>query len=842
MMRSYRHVLLLGASALILGLPDLGVAPAAAQQAQTAQSPTLEEIVVTSRKREEKLLEVPLAITAFTEKDIEKAQLFDMRQIATLSPGLSFQNVGGNGAGGRFSPTFYFRGLFYSSPLPRQQTGAVFVDGMYVLGGVTSINTVDVERVEVIKGPQNVQFGRNTFGGAVNFITKNPGNEFKGSISGEASTRGSYDTTLSVEGPIVADKLAARLSATNHKKGAMYTATDGGKLGEEATKSVTGTLYFTPTDSLKIRLRGHYQQDDDGPATWGYLQGSVYGNNSCANYQISGKSLDGTTTQNFTVGLPYFCGHIPTLKQVGEQVISSNTTLASQFLARLGNPNGLVNAFVNNTLNDPLLAKAPKIDRVGMTRRIWRLTGQAEYELPMDIVFHLNLSWNRNDTNAIVDPDKTDLENEYTVNPALFQDWSAEARVESSQKQRFRWMLGGNFYRGWFDSNFNGDLIFQKPNSPLANGTVVQATGAVQNTPFNRDGERAKVYAAFGSVEYDLLENLTAIAELRYQKDVAKVAPSNPASQYATFKDWLPRGIVKYRPTPEWTVYASWSRGVLPGQFNSQYLTAAPAIQTVLQQVFPGIGPVLDSQKLDSYEIGSKQSAFDNRLQYTLAAYLMKWHNIAGSSAYTVNANPPTIPQAVVFTGLLLPGDATLKGVELESTFAITPKWDINLRAAYQTGTYDKLINPFISVLAGGLSRFDGKHLPRTPDWMGTIATSYRDNLSGDWDWFVRGEANYTGRMWDSEANIVRSDSYWRVNSRAGVERNGLLVELYVKNLLNDKHWDYAFRNASLSEPGPLPTILQANPPGSRTYTFYMGVIVQAPDKREFGIHARYEF
>src|SRR5262249_41902876 len=159
--------------------------------------------------------------------------------------------------------------MSYSVPLPAQQTGAVFVDGVYVLGGVTSVNTVDVERVEVIKGPQNAQYGRNTFGGAINFITRNPGNEFKGEVSAEYSNLKSSNISVSLEGPVIADKLTARVSLLDYTKGAEYTSSlDGGKLGEENTKSVTGTLYATPNDNLWVRLRAHYQQDDDGPPDW----------------------------------------------------------------------------------------------------------------------------------------------------------------------------------------------------------------------------------------------------------------------------------------------------------------------------------------------------------------------------------------------------------------------------------------------------------------------------------------------------------------------------------------------------------------------------------------------
>ena len=87
-------------------------------------------------------------------------------------------------------------------------------------------------------------------------------------------------------------------------------------------------------------------------------------------------------------------------------------------------------------------------------------------------------------------------------------------------------------------------------------------------------------------------------------------------------------------------------------------------------------------------------------------------------------------------------------------------------------------------------------------------------------------------------ANIVRTDAYFRANLHLGVERQDLRIELFAKNVFNDKHWDFAYRNASFAETGTLQKPL----PGTNTYTFANGVIVQAPDKREYGVRVNYKF
>ncbi len=798
-------------------------------QEQTAQVGGLEEIVVTSRKREEKLFDVPIAITAFNSADLEKAQIFDIGEVSKLSPGLSFQNVSGNTNPGRSNPSLFIRGMTTTaSGTSRQATSAVFVDGIFVLGGISSINTVDVERVEVIKGPQNAYYGRNTFAGAVNFITKNPGNEFKGEIRAEGTTHDSNELSLSVEGPLVEDVLSARLSVLQHEKGSMYTANDGGKLGEESTQSITGTLFATPNDQLSLRARVHYQEDEDGPASWAYLQGTKYGNNSCAGKTIAGADRNGVAG-NFAITQPYFCGSIPTLSQVGEQVVSSNTSLRSPFLASLGNPNGLINAFVNNSLNHPLLARAPKLDHLGMKREMLRLNGTAQYEFSNDITATLNAAYNQNDTLLMMDTDKTDLENVYAAAPALYEDYSAELRFQSPQSQSLRWMVGGNMYRGAFDADYSGAVTMQVRFTPVA----AQNTGPTSFVPFNANGERARVYAGFGSLEYDILDNLTLSGEIRYQTDRSKTLPSNATSAFAKFNDWLPRVILNYKPEENWTLYASWARGVLPGQFNSSYINATAAQKAYLDSVVSGISPVLESQRVDSYEIGSKQQFLNNKLQYTIAVYKMDWSNLPSTSTIAIPGTTTPLTVSVY-------GDAKLKGLEFESTALITPEWDVSFRANWQQGKYTNYTQGLVATgLVVGLFGYNGKKLPRVPEYSGSVSTGYRTVLSGDWDWFVRGDAAYTGKSWDSEANIVQTNDYIRVNARVGVESKDLMIELFAKNLFNDKNWDYAFRNASFGEAGSL-QILQPGTTG--TYQYASGLIVQAPDKREIGLRARYKF
>jgi iron complex outermembrane receptor protein len=200
-----------------VALTIAGAFPGAQILAQ--ESATLEEVIVTARKREENLQEIPIAITAVSAADILEGDVTGLEDIAALAPGFYFFNQGGSQPG-RYNTQLRFRGLNQAQFSPSFETGALFVDGVYVLNGGTSLSLMDIERVEVIKGPQAAYFGRNTFGGAVNFITRDPSmDEFSGELSVSGTDRSRFDVSGIVEGPIIQDSLAGSLS---FQRGTIY--------------------------------------------------------------------------------------------------------------------------------------------------------------------------------------------------------------------------------------------------------------------------------------------------------------------------------------------------------------------------------------------------------------------------------------------------------------------------------------------------------------------------------------------------------------------------------------------------------------------------------------------
>ena len=158
-------------AASIMALMALPVA-----QSALAQEMSLEEIVVTARKREENIYEVPVSVSAFSQDQLERAGIGDFHELSKLVPGLDFHGV--TATAGRVNPQIRFRGMNQQIITPSTQVGALFWDGSYIAAGGGFLPITDVERVEVIKGPQTAYFGRNTFSGAVNYIPRLPGDEW----------------------------------------------------------------------------------------------------------------------------------------------------------------------------------------------------------------------------------------------------------------------------------------------------------------------------------------------------------------------------------------------------------------------------------------------------------------------------------------------------------------------------------------------------------------------------------------------------------------------------------------------------------------------------------------
>ena len=161
------------------------------------QSVSLEEVVVTARKRDESLLDIPLTVSAFNAEEIERAGYSTISDLIAAVPGVTYESFEAEGRGDSAS----FRGVATNTGDPTLQNSSKFIDGVYVSGSLYTTLLGDIERVEVAKGPQSALFGRATFSGAINYITKKPTNELEGNIRASLAEEDEYEFSASVSGP-----------------------------------------------------------------------------------------------------------------------------------------------------------------------------------------------------------------------------------------------------------------------------------------------------------------------------------------------------------------------------------------------------------------------------------------------------------------------------------------------------------------------------------------------------------------------------------------------------------------------------------------------------------------
>ncbi len=384
-MRVERILAVLGATFAIGGSQA-----ALAQEPGADSSVVLEEITVTARKREESLQEVPLTITAFSGKALEKLGISNVFDLAALTPGLTYENTGW-----RNGDKATIRGLTVPGQLPSQQKTSVFVDGIYVAGAYSSQSLANLERVEVLKGPQSAFFGRSTFAGAINYVTRDPGDTLAGKLMVSAASLGQTEASATVGGPLRGDAILGQLNAYYYNfdgPSEWRNSPDGQRSGSANTHAVSGKLIFAGMENLRIEARTAYNQDDDGH----FVAGPV---------ALSARN------------------------------------------GRFIKPNGQIAFYPVGEISAgplPLDFNLSDLTNPGIDRHIWRNSLEATTEVAgQDLV--LLAAYNKESNKLQQDTDFSNLPARLQLTDTTTTDTSFEARLSSRGEGRFRYLLGAYY-------------------------------------------------------------------------------------------------------------------------------------------------------------------------------------------------------------------------------------------------------------------------------------------------------------------------------------------------------------------------------------------------------------
>ena len=772
----------------------------------------IEEVVVTSRKTEENLQDIPLSVAAFDSSTIEKLGLSSTADIVGLIPGVQFDQAF-SAADTRIS----IRGINSS----RGRTSvAILVDGVDVSGenvtsggGSSLLNSrlLDLERVEVVKGPQSALYGRNAFAGAINYITKKPSMDgLVVNASGDiAANYAIYDVRGSISGPIVADTLALSLNAGTYESDGYYenhNPTDpvaNVGLGGGSSNGLRLAALWTPTASVNVNASVSYSENESEPRP-------VVKVAPTNTYYKNGVPLPPGTAPDFTDNLVMDFGHwLGTVGSVDEDDVA---------LSRSQRNDGPFQGSSDSTW----LAYV-KVDWTGdavtFKSQTSLLTNDAFLHEDVDFQDGLGTPFVRSGASSFGSLDNDYLDN--TDTRYIEQEFT----LESGSWDRGRWLVGAS---GFWDrtDNYDRSLFWlNAPNIAEAFPTYCPATEPLDAACNYRDSARLGAvpkethrdtdsYSLFALVGYDITDQLRVTVEARYIRDEITVSTNTtvdrvgqallaldadflnrpvvqyplPATDSQTSDTVNPRFAVDYKLTEDVLVYASAAKGTKPAGFGTAQF-AVPQLARI------------DQEQLWGYELGSKTQWLDGRLQANAALFFNDYTD--RQVGITISSPVVNFPSA----GVANAGAAETKGLELDLLWNPIDELTLGFAYAYTDAewtdfNYTKIrgltdaneespigipTRKDVAICGNAEGNCSGASILGVPEHSATAQANYTAPLTGEIDWFINATVQYDGKR--ALADQIRTayvDANGIVDAQVGIQADAWSVQLYADNLLDD--------------------------------------------------------
>ena len=766
---------------------------------ETAQSGN--QIIVTARKREETLQTVPTTVAVATAETIQNLNLNSLEDIANTTPGLIFdESFGRNG----------------NRPVIRGQANilgesgvAFFIDGIYYTGSLADYDVDTIERVEIVKGPQSALYGRNTYSGAINIISKLPGDSWEGRVTADIAENDRYELTAGIRGPL-GNGFSLGVNGRYYDYGGEFTNQfDGNKVGQQSSWSASGTLRFDDGGPFTATLRGYYNNTDDG-------QPAIFAQSANANNCLfdNGALYRGNGR--------YFCGVIEP---------------------------GVINTDYTRQFPDP--------DAVGIKADTYNVALRMEYELSDNLTLVSLTGFNDRTETQLTDGDygpnsfQTAIFASFPTGAPLgsppatpprnrviglvgsvvdfsfanrneTSDWSQELKLVY-ESDLFDFILGGYY----FDQSVDNFTIRTVPADAqalaTANLTARRAAICAANpicfttapffavsTPNARDENLLDIQnrAVFAALNWHITPTINLGIEGRYaEEEISQTAfdfdegQARPAPVVdglsRTFKEFTPRVTFDWQITPDNLFYAIYAEGQKPGGFNGTLAIAADPSTPLDISVF-------QAEDNKSYEIGLKNSFADGRAIFNIAAF---YTEIEGYQLTQNISVPPN--QVSIITNA---GNAEIWGVEAELVGEISRGlvWTTNYAYANSEFTSgvdenqgvlndvadDGLVNcstgdqfPDISGCQSLFGSIVGQSIPRAPRHRIFTDVNYRSSTeigNGDWDFFTGANLTYTSSGFAQVHNLARTGDAVEVDARMGIENDQFRIQLYVNNLFGE--------------------------------------------------------
>jgi iron complex outermembrane receptor protein len=783
---SARHLIALLGSASLLAF---GAARAQAQQgsAPSTDAGQLQEIVVTAQKREQKLQSVPISITALNADAIKADRIETVEDLNAVAPNLTVRL----GAGGNQSPNYTLRGILGASSAAGQDKGvSPYIDGVYLQAQSGSIfELADIERVEVLKGPQGTLFGRNATGGAIQIITKDPTGELGGYQELTGGNLGTFRSKTHLDlpafGPVSASitYLHSQHDGDVRNLGAgtqwNYLTTGGEsgiltspkRLGDDDTDAAMGAIKYA-VDDFHLTYKFDYTHDDYTPNAEGvsYLPTGFLTQLLAA----SPNPMTPVTTQRpnavnnafATPGLTENWGHNLTAQYWVNDDISFKNILAfretkNRTTFQLDGLGGLVNVGIPDFLGYPPGLAIP-FGPGGNPKLASFVNGAPfvflgnndylrEYQWSDELQLNINKDWVT-----------------FTGGLLHFYDHNTTAGLSGGYNTTITQVITGQ------NTPLNG-TPFVIPANPGYGGAVVQT--------FSN--------AVYAQPEFHLTDQLDLVAGLRWTQDQKNgheslpdqtVTPGISPIFYKHSQITYLAGL-NYKVDDNTLVYGKFSTGFVSGGALST-LTYKP-------------------EKARSWELGVKTEQFDRRLRSDLALFDARYSNLQYDTSGSLTGNPAT---ALFSQAIVNQGDAHALGFEFENAFALTRELTFTANVGFTNFKYEQAtIPPGLASLSGppGFMPF------QRPSFTGTLGLQYDGEQELWWGSHLtaRIDANFRSQTLLTSNTIsatspnasdpalvaaATSPFVWLVNTRialADIALEGQQVEVAVwaKNLLDDR-------------------------------------------------------
>lgn len=776
------------------GLETAGQSPAATSSAVSSPDTEAGEIIVTARRREETLQDVPVVITAFTGEDLDRYGISSLNDVAVMTPGLVIANTHNNVGG-----SMTIRGIGATTQNSAiDQAVSVNVDGVQVSqGNILRMGQYDLERIEILKGPQSLFFGKNSTAGIISLTSRGPGDVLEGHVQGgyEFAQQQTYgEAAVSVP---LADGLGARVfvyasdqkgwfrnSAAQGEVPGIWQRSDVKSSPNETEFFVRGTLaYKAPGGGFDAELKlSHNKVDrDNGPAGLSQKFDCPRGFS-----QASAEALTGGTASDV------------------DECKIDRLFVSADPLPRLVAFNPLVRPSAFSEYRQSLASLEANVD-LSPALRLTSVSGYYKFDQLYSDMY--------TNTNASILASTSDYASE---------QFTQELRLASDFDGPLNFMVGG-FYQ---DAKLEDAIT-------VTLDVVVPAPVLLTDVTYRQKTDSKSV---FGEATFELSDTFDVSAGLRYTKEEKQLSGDNRGNPLVVsvmlneYSNTSAQATARWQPSDDLTAFASYREGFIAGGFD---FNPAP----------PGFGPNVDISFREStargFEVGVKGRAGSSGLSYDVAAFRYKYYDMQLAARDAVTLSSTTLNA----------GAATVKGIEANLQLRVPSinALRLSLQGAYIDARYDEFIASCYTGqsiaegcslrpnAAGAFTSQDlaGERLVRSPEWTGTVGALYDLAVSPTLDSNFSVSASYSSSFEATTENDLRArhPSYWILNASVTLKSvAGWSLAVLGRNLTQELIRPNAF-HSPLSGGGT-----GTNNP---TRADLFGIV---GDPREVAVQLRYEF